>query len=76
MNNVITVKQLRHELSTIMSAWWWDRHILLTSDDEINDLHYMRDWVVAVKPEEIKELDYNERVKRDKFNYEDFILLW
>lgn len=76
MNKVTTVKQLREELSKLIVSGYGNKHIVLTSDDEINDLHYMRDWVVAYKPEDIKWLDRNEKIKRDKFDYKDFILLW
>ena len=75
MNKPLTVKELYKDCEKILLQHG-DKYVLLTSDDEINDLHYMRDWVITVRPCEIKDLDFNERLKRDKMNYEDFVLLW
>ncbi len=51
MNNTITVNQLYTMCLYQMNKWNWDKHIMITTDDEWNGYHNLFYWFVWEKDE-------------------------
>ena len=75
-NKPLTVKELAHQLLALIDAWWWWMHVVITSDDEINSVHWLWNWIVTFKVDELKDIDWNDDIPELWINYANCVLLW
>ena len=75
-NKCITVKDLLHQLAALVDAGWWDLKIVIPSDDEINSIHWMWNWIITFKEKELKDLDWNKDIPDLLISYDNCVLLW
>lgn len=69
MNNTITINQLYVMCLYQMNKWNWDKHIMITTDDEWNGYHNLFYWFVYDKDEIDNVLEYSyldEWIDKDK----------